>query len=195
MVQAARDFTAALVAVDGGADACLRMGLTPDAVVGDLDSLSDNAAARFTGRLHRIEEQITTDFEKALRWTEAPLRLAVGFWGGRADHTLAVLGALGGNPAQRCIVLTDESIIFHCPPTLDFDLPAGTPVSLFPLAVMGCDSTGLVWPTAGLVFDSLGRTGVSNSAAGGRITLRPARAGMLVILPLSCLPAAVRALR
>jgi uncharacterized membrane-anchored protein len=38
-----RDFKPVLVAVDGGADALLDMGVTPDVIVGDMDSVSDKA--------------------------------------------------------------------------------------------------------------------------------------------------------
>jgi uncharacterized membrane-anchored protein len=38
-----RDFKPVLVAVDGGADALLDVGLEPDVVVGDMDSISDRA--------------------------------------------------------------------------------------------------------------------------------------------------------
>ncbi len=38
-----RDFKPVLVAVDGGADALLDVGLRPDVVVGDFDSVSDEA--------------------------------------------------------------------------------------------------------------------------------------------------------
>lgn len=38
-----RDYRPVLVAVDGGADAMLEMGLRPDIIVGDMDSVSDTA--------------------------------------------------------------------------------------------------------------------------------------------------------
>ncbi len=38
-----RDFKPVLVAVDGGADALLEVGLEPDVIVGDMDSVSDEA--------------------------------------------------------------------------------------------------------------------------------------------------------
>jgi uncharacterized membrane-anchored protein len=38
-----RDFKPVLVAVDGGADALLEVGLKPDVIVGDMDSVSDRA--------------------------------------------------------------------------------------------------------------------------------------------------------
>ena len=38
-----RDFKPVLIAVDGGADALLEAGYSPDVIVGDMDSVSDNA--------------------------------------------------------------------------------------------------------------------------------------------------------
>lgn len=38
-----RDYRPVLVGVDGGADAMLELGLTPDVIVGDMDSVSDDA--------------------------------------------------------------------------------------------------------------------------------------------------------
>jgi uncharacterized membrane-anchored protein len=38
-----RDFTPVLIAVDGGADALLEAGYTPDVIVGDMDSVTDEA--------------------------------------------------------------------------------------------------------------------------------------------------------
>ena len=32
-----------IIAVDGGADACLENGYLPDIIIGDMDSVSDNA--------------------------------------------------------------------------------------------------------------------------------------------------------
>jgi uncharacterized membrane-anchored protein len=40
-----RDFKPVLIAVDGGADALLEAGYTPDVIVGDMDSVSDKALA------------------------------------------------------------------------------------------------------------------------------------------------------
>ena len=38
-----RDFKPVLIAVDGGADALLEAGYKPDVIVGDMDSVSDEA--------------------------------------------------------------------------------------------------------------------------------------------------------
>lgn len=181
------------IGVDGGADLLLAEGVMPRAVVGDLDSLSGRARAAFADRLHPVAEQETTDFEKALSRTRAPLVLAVGFTGGRFDHELAVMNVLVRHPARRCIVLGRETLAFHCPDRVRLDLPPGALVSLFPLVPLRVDSTGLRWPTEGLRLAPDGRIGTSNAAT-GPVTLRPRARGLLVILRAAALAAAVRAL-
>jgi thiamine pyrophosphokinase len=87
-----------LVAADGGADRALRLGHVPEAVIGDMDSLSDVAKIQLSERLHYVAEQETTDFDKALRLIRAPFVLGLGFAGARMDHGLAVLNSLVAMP-------------------------------------------------------------------------------------------------
>ena len=62
------------------------------------------------------------------------------------------------------------------------ELPAGTRVSLFPMApVTGLPSEGLRWPLDGLAFAPDARVGTSNQALGGSLRLRFDRRRMLVI--------------
>ena len=79
----------------GGRARALAAGIVPQAVIGDLDSISEAGRAAIPpGRLHRVAEQETTDFEKALRHIAAPFVLGVGFAGTRIDHLLAALTTL-----------------------------------------------------------------------------------------------------
>jgi thiamine pyrophosphokinase len=183
-----------VVAVDGGAGAVLEAGIAPLAVVGDMDSLPAAAAVAFADRLHPIAEQETTDFDKALRSTLAPILLAVGFSGGRFDHELAVLNALLRHAARPCVVIGPESLTFHCPPRLALAPPAGSVFSLFPLLPVGVVSEGLRWPTGGLDFRPEGLIGTSNLVT-GPVRLEAGGPGMLVILPRETLGLAVAALR
>ena len=63
----ARALAPRIVGADSGADRLLRLGVTPEAVIGDMDSLSASARVRLADRLFPIAEQDTTDFDKALR--------------------------------------------------------------------------------------------------------------------------------
>lgn len=183
----------ALVAADGGAAALLAAGLVPLAVIGDMDSIPPDAAAAFGDRLHRVPEQETTDFDKALRGIAAPLIIAIGFTGGQMDHALAALHSLVVRPQARCVILGGDSLTFLCPPVLALDLPPGTRLSLFPLGPVMVAAQGLLWPTDGLRFAPDSRIGTSNAVA-GPVLLRPDAARMLVILPRGCLDAATMAL-
>ncbi len=156
-----------LVAADGGADRALALGLTPEAVIGDLDSIS--AAAREAigpERIWQIEEQETTDFDKCLSHVAAPFFLAVGFGGGRLDHTLAAMAVLARHPGRRLIWVGGEDVVFLAPRELSLDLTAGTRVSLFPMGRVRGRASGLRWGLEGDDFAPAGRIGTSNEALG-----------------------------
>jgi thiamine pyrophosphokinase len=191
----ALDIAPLLVAVDGGADAAMAAGLTPQAVLGDLDSVSATTRAALGDKIfYEISEQNSTDFDKALRHLRVPLVLAVGFTGARLDHELAVFHSLVARPDHRCIVLGERDIVFHAPPRLRMDLAADTRVSLFPMAAVSGRSSGLHWPIDGLAFHPAEYIGTSNAATGGAVEIEADRPGLLVILPRSELDAAVTAL-
>lgn len=184
-----------LVAADGGADRALALGRIPEAVIGDLDSLSPEGRARLPeGRLHRIDEQETTDFDKCLRSIEAPFVLGLGLAGPRLDHMLAALNTLARHPDRRCLILGAREVCFLCPPRLELALPVGTRLSLFPLAPVEGESHGLRWPLAGPAFAPAGRIGTSNETAAPRVSLAFSAPAMLVLLPARALRAALAAL-
>lgn len=180
-----------LVAADGGGDRALAMGLEPEAVIGDLDSLSQGARERLGARVHHIAEQDSTDFAKSLQLIEAPFVLALGFTGLRLDHTLAAMTDLIRS-AHRVVMLAEEEVIFRCPPRLSLDLAEDTRVSLFPFGEVKARSKGLYWPLDGIDFTPSERVGTSNRATGAvDIALEgPA----LVMLPRETLGAALTGL-
>ncbi len=185
----------ALVAADGGAEAALWQGAMPEAVIGDFDSLSPEAAARIPkDRLFVLKEQDSTDFEKALRLINAPGILALGFTGGRTDHELAVWHGLMTQNGPSVIVIGAEDLVFLAPPRLGLTLPPYTRFSLFPMGPVSARSTGLKWPIEGLDF-APGRTiGTSNLTTDRRVELAFSARNMLVILPKIHLDAVMTAL-
>jgi thiamine pyrophosphokinase len=155
-----------LVAADGGGDRALDLGLTPEAVIGDMDSLSTGARARLGTRVHEIAEQDSTDFGKCLQMVAAPFYLALGFTGLRLDHTLATLSLVAARSGQRVILMGEEDVIFRAPPDLALDLPLGARFSLFPFGPVSGRSRGLRWPIDGLDLTPDGRVSTSNEVAG-----------------------------
>lgn len=186
----ARALAPRIVGADSGADRLLRLGVTPEAVIGDMDSLSASARVRLADRLFPIAEQDTTDFDKALRLIAAPFVLGLGFAGARADHGLAVLNTLARHPDRRCFIIGARDVIFLCPPELQLDLPRGTRLSLFPMGPVQGESEGLRWPLSGLDFAPDGMIGTSNEVS-GPVRLRMQAPKMLVILPVRYLRAAL----
>jgi thiamine pyrophosphokinase len=191
-LSAALELAPTVVAADSGADAALASGLTPELVVGDMDSISSEGRVRLGPRIHEVSEQDTTDFDKVLRAIDAPRMLGVGFMGARLDHELAAMAVLARSP-QRCMLVGRQDVVFAAPHELSLNLPRGTRVSLFPMAQVTGRSEGLLWAIDGLDFAPCGRTGTSNEAT-GRVRLSFEAQGMLVILPRSFLAAAWDAL-
>lgn len=168
------------VAADSGADHLLRAGLRPSAVIGDLDSLSDAARAAFSDVLHRVDEQETVDFEKALDRICAPLIYGVGFGGGRVDHMLTALHVLGRN-RDRPVVLIGAGEVTTCIPSrgLTLDLPSATPISLMPLEAGTATLTGVNWPFTDQTVAPMGFTSPSNVTTGGPVHVNASHAALL----------------
>ncbi len=187
---------ARVVAADGGAHNALALGLQPDWVVGDLDSLSAVAGTRLLEagvpfrQLPRAKDW--TDLEVALEvaLSLAPSRLVlVAGLGGRLDHTLTNLQFLPGLARRGLdpVALGPAGIVRVAVAGRPVGVEArhGRLVSLVPLTgrVTGVRATGFRWPLEGASL-AWGRSlGVSNElvAAGGQVEV--GRGALLVIQP------------
>lgn len=183
-----------LVAADGGGDRALALGHLPEAVIGDLDSLSEAGRAELGARVHHLPDQDSTDFDKCLRSIDAPFVLALGVAGARIDHGLAVMNGLVRRADRLCLLIGPEDVVFVAPPELRIAMGVGERLSLFPLAPVTGRSEGLRWPIDGLAFAPDGVIGTSNEVAAPEVRLCFDGPGMLVMLPRRRLDSALRAL-
>lgn len=184
-----------LFGVDGGADHAAALGHNLLAVSGDFDSISDaTRAALDPAILIETPDQNRTDFDKALDLAEAPVVLCVGFTGKRMDHQLACYSVLVRQAQKPAILIGESDICFHLSHDITLDLPAGTRLSLFPMARVVAHCTGLRWPVDGLEFAPWGQIGTSNEVTKGPVKLSAEGNGLLVILPRAFLRQAVRVL-
>jgi thiamine pyrophosphokinase len=159
-----------LLCADGGANHAVACGLTPDYVVGDLDSLEPEVKQHLApDRLVRIDADNTgTDMQKVLNHAlELNVKTAVltAVTGGRADHTLWNLGLLKTYADRLDLRIVDD---YHeirlISASIRFSARVGLKLSLAPLraTVEGITTTGLKFP---LSSDSLSpgvRDGISN---------------------------------
>ncbi|PZX19711.1 thiamine pyrophosphokinase [Palleronia aestuarii] len=180
-------------AADGGAMALLEHGVIPKAVIGDLDSLPRDVAARIpAGRIHHVPEQDSTDLQKCLARIDAPFVIGIGFLGARFDHSLAACHAIAMHD-RPCLLLGSDDVVFHAAGALSLDLARGTRVSVFPMRPVTARSRGLEWPLDGIEFSPGERIGTSNMA-NGPVRIEPDGAGLLVLLPRSEIDAALAGL-
>jgi thiamine pyrophosphokinase len=165
----------ALVGADGGADAIGDAGLVPSAIIGDLDSVRDRAGWEKRTRVIHIPEQITTDFQKAIYSTSAPVTLALGMTGKRLDHTLAALSAVLQYAPTRKLLLVDEvDVALAVVGSIRFQAGMRERVSIHPLLpIRFTRSTGLFYPMDGLLLEPGGLIGTSNEGTGGLVEIVP----------------------
>jgi thiamine pyrophosphokinase len=86
-----------LICADGGANSLSKLDLVPQAIIGDMDSISTGTLNRFRKKtiIIKIKRQNDTDVEKALKYAiknKFNEALLLGAAGDRLDHTICNLG-------------------------------------------------------------------------------------------------------
>jgi thiamine pyrophosphokinase len=187
-----------LIAADGGANYLLKMGLLPDILIGDLDSVDEDILIELTNAEVRIEQysedKDETDIELALRYAVelAPSAiLIVGALGGRLDQTIANLSLLTDPSLAGTDIRLDDGLeqAFFCRALAakggqaEVRGRSGDTVSLIPwqTPVQGVTTAGLRWPLySETLFPDKSR-GVSNVMLSDRVSV-DIRSGLLLIV-------------
>lgn len=184
----------AVVAADGGALAAEGLGLRPDLVVGDLDSLEPAQVERLRAAGIPVEvapiAKDESDTELAILAAVArgaTVVTIVGAFGGRVDHLLANVGLLA-LPALTGVVATilDERSrvsLVRGPGSRLLDGRVGDHVTLLPFG-SGVDDVrteGLAWPLDGEALPTGPARGLSNVRVAARARVE-VRAGDLLVV-------------
>ncbi len=166
---------AMVIGADGGADICAGAGIVPDAIIGDLDSLADSFRWGKKTKIIEIKEQDTTDFEKCLYSSEAPITICLGVTGKRLDHTLAALDVLARHAARRHMAIVSETdLVLAVRGKFAFEIEKGARVSVHPVTpITFATSVGLEFPLQGVELAPGLRTGTSNRALSGVFSIVP----------------------
>jgi thiamine pyrophosphokinase len=166
-----------VVGVDAGAAWLSRIGVRPDAVVGDMDSVDPALIAELEADGVAVErhpaEKDTSDTELAVRHAleaGADEIVVIGAFGGpRLDHEIANLLLLASADVPHGVALTlvrNGTLVtaMRGPATRQLRAPAGALVSLFPLAghTSGVTTSGLRYPLAHEVLSMGSSRGLSN---------------------------------
>ena len=164
-----------VVAADGGSVTLERWGITPDVVVGDLDSLSTEKAEELRRRGAKIipfpAHKDQSDLELALRHaieSGADDIVILGAFGGRLDHALANTLLLA-DPAYRGLgirAIQGQAQVRAAqgPAELVLRGPVGSIVTLLPVRAdaAGVRSRGLLYPLHGETLHFGRSRGLSN---------------------------------
>lgn len=158
----------------------------PDAVVGDMDSLSKKTAERFRDIAVKIDEQETNDQSKAFHYIlehfpDVDTIHILGATGKREDHTIGNLSLLMEYAREmrrqdcgRTVsvdIVSDWSTAFAITDSCTLDVGEGRSVSIIcPDNSLNIKSEGLIWPTGNVVFDNLWQATL-NRASADRISL------------------------
>ena len=180
--------TPVLIAADGGARHLERLGLAPDILIGDLDSLDNELRQTFIEQgvelITAPQEKDESDFELALKYAALNYNMSIlvfGATGGRLDHIISnmlllSLPELSGldvvllDPHQRAWMVEHQTTIRGEP---------GDLVSLLPIwgDVQIQRTNGLKWPLKDEWLQPGPARGVSNQLIGNEanVTLSTGR--------------------
>lgn len=140
-----------VVCCDGGADEYIRNGHTPNLIIGDGDSISEENRKKYGHLLHRIAEQETNDQTKAVNYllSQGKRWIAiVGATGKREDHTLGNISLLMDYMRAGADVrtYTNHGIFIPCRNTCTFTCQPGQQVSIINFNARKLHGLGLVYP-------------------------------------------------
>jgi thiamine pyrophosphokinase len=124
-----------IVCCDGSAESLLKYGVSPHAIVGDMDSLGDELKKRFADRLFQSNEQETNDLTKAVAWCRGQGYndlVILGATGKREDHTVGNISLLADYARNvRVQMVTDTGTIIPFLESSEMESYPGQQVSVF----------------------------------------------------------------
>ncbi|MDR2628467.1 MAG: thiamine diphosphokinase [Puniceicoccales bacterium] len=141
-----------IIAADGAANYLATMGIIPHMIIGDLDSVRQDLLVN--GEFIRLEDQNSSDFEKALNYLKDNNLLPsiiLGMGGGYMDH---ILNNINIFVRTNSVFLGENIMGLMLRGTHTFDLEIRTKLSLFGIPKCCITTKGLKWnlSMAELVF-------------------------------------------
>lgn len=124
-----------VICCDGSTLSAVNAGIEPYAIVGDMDSITEELAFRFADRIHMIEEQETNDLTKAVNWCIGQGfddLVITGATGKREDHTIGNISLLAEYVnSAKVLMVTDSGFFIPITRTAVMESFAGQQISIF----------------------------------------------------------------
>lgn len=172
-----------IIAADGGADNCIKLGIRPDYVIGDFDSISKEARKKFRNILIHDNSQDNTDLEKAIalaKKLKCTRLTIIGAIGSRIDHTISnIVSLLKINvPAE---IFDETNSISVAEKEIELEGKKDDIVSVIPMSkVTGLSYKGLRWKLKNKNVDT-GWIGISNRMTGSKATIK-LKSGKIIVI-------------
>lgn len=160
-----------IVCCDGAANNFIETGMTPHAIIGDLDSISEENKIKYASILHLETEQENNDLSKAVLFclNKGITNISiVGGTGLREDHTIGNISLLAEYVLKANVkMITNWGVFTPIKSNNTFKSFAGEKVSIFDIDREPMSTTGLKYPIKdrvltnwwqGTLNDSLGET-------------------------------------
>jgi thiamine pyrophosphokinase len=171
-----------IVAADSGFDLALALGLRPELIVGDMDSVRARLPQERVRRFPRDKEFTDTELGlQALKDLGCDRVVIAGGGGGRLDHLLFIVALFERETVPLCWITAHEHVE-AIRGTAAYRGWVGQTVSFLPLSEGAAieRSEGLRWPLDGLRWKP-GEGGVSNVITASPMRLTMAAGALLMI--------------
>ncbi|MDR2107019.1 MAG: thiamine diphosphokinase [Holosporaceae bacterium] len=169
-----------VIAADGAANGLIKNGIEPYVIIGDLDSVDK---ALLPKRFHvKIDEQNTSDFEKAVNFIESEFlapAIVVGINEGCIDR---VLGNIGIFSRTKFIGISKDIFFMTVEESKTLNVPINTKISIFGMPRCVIKSFGLKWELDNDELLLSGPSSCCNRAASSRVKLKISEGKALVFV-------------
>ncbi len=177
-----------IICCDGAVENLVAHGLEPDAIVGDMDSISDKLKVQYSNILHPDSDENTNDLTKAVKYcisrgyTDIVI---LGSSGYREDHTLGNISLLAEYSEFLAVrMVTDTGIFVPVNPGERIRSFPGQQISIFSFVNnTRADSRNLKYPLEKLLLDKLW-TGTLNECTADFFSLQFEEGPLIVFLAL-----------
>lgn len=193
-----------VIAVDGGYDYAVQLGITPNLIIGDFDSLKSNMAASNDDNIPVISFPPEKDYTDMMLAAEKAAKLGFrtiliyGGTGGRPDHTFANIQLLSWIAEHGCAAyLFDDAYTMTAIKNRTLSITAGTPdkhsgfitsdgygyISIFSLSDVseGVTIKGLKYTACGITLNRFHALGTSNEFTDSDCSIEVKKGSLLII--------------
>jgi thiamine pyrophosphokinase len=176
-VKALVKFAKLIVCADGGANYARELGIKPNVIIGDFDSILQETKIFFHDVLQiKNEDTNSTDLEKAIAYCTEQKSTSVdiiGALGKRTDHTLSSLGCFKKFGTQIHIRMIDtEGELTLIQKNITLNTHKGEKISIIPIdRCIGVTTKNLKFPLNNEVLELGVREGISNEAVSEQVSI------------------------